>query len=103
HYERLGIRQELLGIQNILGTDAYKVNVIFPNGTTNVYYYDTQTGLRIRSVTAAGTADYSDYSEVGRLRFPHRVKQTSEVGSFELRLISAKVNSKLHDDLFKVD
>lgn len=103
HYNRLGIRQELLGIQNILGTDAYKINVILPNGATNIYYYDVKTGLRIRSSTAAGTADYSDYREVNGLKFPHIVRQTSEAQSFELRLISVKVNSRLNDNLFMVD
>ncbi|WP_161596726.1 M1 family metallopeptidase [Chitinophaga vietnamensis] len=96
--------------EDINGTDAYVVSIGTSDGLLMKNYYDTKTGLRLRSVTLAGqegnnsnntTTDFSDYRAIGGVLFPYT--QRTNVGGYDtgLKLTKAEANTGLGDDLFK--
>ncbi|NJN24834.1 MAG: insulinase family protein [Cyclobacteriaceae bacterium] len=69
----------LTGIENLEGTQAYAVEITKPSGNKTTYYYDVNTGLKLRTSTTLqspqGTmvqdTDLSDYREVNGVKFPY--------------------------------
>ncbi|MFN4079997.1 MAG: M16 family metallopeptidase, partial [Saprospiraceae bacterium] len=79
-YAALGYKLTLKGLEDLDGKNAYVVEVTRPNGRQSVEYYDKDTGLKLREISARGedeeqtiiTNDYSDYREVaGLVRKPY--------------------------------
>lgn len=103
YYDQYGIKQQLLGIEQVNGKDAYKVELTFPSGNTTTHYYDVESGLRVKSLSLTGTTEYADYREVDGLKFPFSIKQAAGPQMIDLKVISVKVNPKLKDELFRVD
>lgn len=103
YYDKHNINQELLGIERIGGEEAYKLQLTFPSGKTDIHYYDVNTGLKIRTITEGGTADFSDYREVDGIKFPFAIRQAMGPQMLDLKVLSVEVNSKLKDELFKID
>lgn len=74
----MGLNVELVGVENIEGTKAYAVEVTKPSGSKTTYYYDVDTGLKVReSEVVPGPqgemvqeTDMSDYKEVEGVKFP---------------------------------
>lgn len=101
-YAELNVETELLGVEKIGDKEAYKVRVTLPTGSTSYDYFDVKTGLKIRSISEAGRADYSDYRTVSRIKFPHQISQDMEGQSLNLKLQSVEINSRLKDSLFEI-
>lgn len=101
-YEELGIKLKLDGIEQIGQTEAYKVTLTKPSGKTSTRYFETKTNLLIKEVSDQGSIEYSDYREVGKLKFPYKMAQSGGGQSIDLNVISVKINSKLSDDLFTI-
>jgi len=103
YYNTYGIKQKLLGIETVNGKDAYKIEVTYPSGNTSTVYYDVETGYKLRSTSLMGTVDYSDYRDVEGLKYPFAIRQTAGPQTIDLKVVSVKINSKLKDELFRVD
>lgn len=101
-YPALGIKTSLDGIEEIDGSDAYKLTLTYPSGTNITHYYDIATGLKVRESGEQGIATFSDYKEVNGVRFPFTISQQMGPQSVELKVLSIKINSKLKDDLFTI-
>ena len=64
----------------------------------------------VRTITTAetpqgsfsSTIDMSDYKEVAGVKFPHKLKQSTPMGSIELTATSIEVNTNLPDSMFEV-
>jgi hypothetical protein len=100
-----GYKAELTSIKNLDGKDAYEIKVSH-EGNTGTYYYDVNTGLRIRMVRnnkdgGTSTTDFDDYRDVNGIKFPYKV--SADEGQFILNLTvqSVKVNAGLADSEFK--
>jgi zinc protease len=102
-YDKYGIRQELLGIEAVGGKDAYKLELTYPSGNSSTHYYDVETGLKIKSLGMAGSTEFSDYRDVDGIKFPFAIKQAAGPQIIDLKVITVKINSKLKDELFRVD
>ncbi len=102
-YDKYGIRRNLLGIESLNGRDAYKMEISFPSGKSETHYYDVETGLKIKSMNPTVVTEYTDYREVEGVKFPFLLKQSMGPQTFDLKVISVKVNTRLHDELFKVE
>lgn len=92
------------------GTKAYEVTLEKSNGSVAYYYYDTETGLRIREVTMAETpqgemaqsTSYADYQEVNGVLFPFTVSLPLGPQSMKAEVKNLEVNSGLSDSKFKL-
>jgi zinc protease len=93
----------LLGIEEQKDQKQYyKVQINKGADKKDIEFYDVLTGLKIRSESKQGTAEYADYKAVDGILFPFSLKQTMGPQSFNLTVTEIKVNSGLKDDLFEV-
>ena len=103
YFDKYNIKRELKGIETVGEKEAYKVEITYPTSRTETQYFDVETGLRIKLISENGVTEIADYREVSKVKFPFSIKQTSGPQSFDMKVLSVKVNSKLKDDLFKVN
>lgn len=109
-YKKMGIKVEVVGIESIEGKDAYNLTVTTPSGKKSTQYYDIESGFMVRTITTAetpqgsfsSTIDMSDYKEVAGVKFPHKLNQSTPMGSIELTATSIEVNTNLPDSMFEV-
>jgi len=102
-----------LQLSNMLETvndkDAYVVTVKDPLGITTRYYYDVQTGLKLKETTVtddpksdiASTKEYSDYKEVNGIKFPYTLKSANFQQDITFTITDITINSGLKDEDFK--
>jgi len=107
-YEELGIKLSIDGVEKIEGEDAFKIQVLMPNGKKSIDFYSAKTGFKIQSretiVTPQGefvqTQSYSDYREVSGVKYPFLVK-VSGIQNMELVIDSIEVNTEIKDEVFQ--
>ncbi|TVQ90487.1 MAG: insulinase family protein, partial [Bacteroidetes bacterium] len=124
NYKDFGIQKNLLGLEQIDGAYAYKVEVISPQGEKSFEYYDKASGLKIRTESTQGAAVISDYREIvikegerpsffarlfGRkatepvaLKFPHRIEQQAGPQVLDMEVIEVKIDSGLDKSIFSL-
>jgi predicted Zn-dependent peptidase len=111
HYGDLQYSAKLLGIVDIDGKKAYRVNVQTLPGGRFDEYYDVQSGLKLRrkeSKTQEGggyiqvVTDFSDYKPEGGVLFPHTLHQGGGV-DMVLNATSIAVNQGIADSTFSVE
>ena len=87
-------------IENIDGENAYKVNV----GEGKSLYYSVETGLKIKKEEAnpqgSSSTFYTDYKEVGGVKFPFKISQTMGPRKFDFLVKEIKVNEGVSDSDF---
>jgi hypothetical protein len=104
-----GYQVTLEGMEKIESNDVYRLKVIYPSGTTESEYYDAVSGLKIRKISRAeaqgqsieSTTDYSDYQEIGGVRFPFLMKQRMADQLIEIKVDQVDTNAKIDPALFK--
>ncbi len=95
---------ELIGIDTVDGSEAFKLEVT-ANGSTSLYYLHAVTYLPIRIDTSAGSASeitrLSDYRDVGGLMFPFSIAlQTQQmVLNFEV----VEINVPIEESAFSME
>lgn len=103
HYGRLGVTLALEGIEEIDGTEAYRLMLTYPSGKQSTQYFDVKSGLKIKELSEQGTATFGDYREVNGVKFPFAISQQMGPQTIDLKVLSIKINSKLKDDLFSIN
>ena len=96
------------GIERVNEHDTYVVEATRAEGAPDRMYFDTQTGLMVRSVnqryTTDGitefTADVADYTEVDGVKLPFSVRQTGASATFIIRFTEVHHNLQLTDSQF---
>lgn len=105
-YEELGFKTKLLGIEEIDGTDAYKMEIKTPNGTTRTDYFCTKSGLRLKSITKKGdiiaTSYFKDYKEVDGIKVPGIFIQSSGGRDLKMEVKNVDIKSKIEDNKFNL-
>ena len=110
-YLKEGLEVELKSIEDVNGSDAYRVAVMFPGGKTKTEYYDVESGLLVRSTeTSEGPqgsvtiiTDYADYKPVNGVMIPHNVSISGMLpggASMDLKVVEASANSNIDDAVF---
>jgi outer membrane lipoprotein-sorting protein len=104
NYAQYGIKFNLLGIEEINGKDAYKVEQINPNGIDkSTDYYNVETGLKIRSVEKQSITDFENYKEVeGGIKMPYTITQDMGDQTIKLEVVSIQINTKMKDSVFEM-
>ncbi|MDF1699269.1 MAG: pitrilysin family protein [Saprospiraceae bacterium] len=79
-YMNEGYEVNLKGIEEVEGENAYKVEVVKPNGNKSYEYYSVKSNLLIRNTTTQPgqggedttiVTDLGDYKDVNGVQFPH--------------------------------
>ncbi|MGN6618047.1 MAG: M1 family metallopeptidase [Ilyomonas sp.] len=101
-------RAELAGVQTINGKDAYVVKYSTASGLDFTYYYDVNTGYKIRETQGSpmapgvtSTVDFSDYQDVKGIKFPFKMHEDQGQYDFDLTVQNITINSGLTDADFK--
>lgn len=107
----MSLDTQLTGIETIEGTSAYAVEITKPSGSKTTYFYDINTGLKLRtSATAQGPqgevvqeTDLADYQDVNGVKFPYTI--TMPMGPAKMKAIaeSIEVNSGIEDSEFAIE
>jgi hypothetical protein len=70
-------------------------------GSTATYYYDVNTGYKVRTIQSdkpgAPSADFSDYRDVNGVKFPYHIISDEGEVVLDLTVQDIKVNSGLTD------
>ncbi|MFC2113886.1 hypothetical protein ACFLRI_00900 [Bacteroidota bacterium] len=106
-YAELGVKLELLGIDNINGVEAYALKMTIPGGAEQFEYFDINSGLRIRTMTFIempegkfeNILDMGDYKPVKGVKFPFSMTQSVGGQVIELTVSSYLLN-KVDDAVF---
>lgn len=107
-YTEMGYKSELVGVDNVNGSDAYVIELTSPTGEVSKIYYDNKTNLRVKNVSttklpngdeATSIVEWKDYKNVDGYMFP-MVQAISGVQDLEIEATEIIVNSKLDDSVF---
>jgi len=101
---------KLLAIEKVEGKDAYTVEYKLPSGFKSTYYYDVQSGLKVKQTesletpqgTMVSATTYSDYKEVDGVRFPQKIGQQQGPMNLTFELTEIEVNPEVKDSLFSL-
>ncbi|MES2733523.1 MAG: pitrilysin family protein [Bacteroidota bacterium] len=107
YYTQLGVKSTLDGVENLDGTEVYKVELATPSGDKITAYFDSKTGLKIKQTSTVDSPQgpvpqsttMSDYREVNSVKFPHKI--VNGMG-LQLEVQTVEVNKGLNDDAFEV-
>ncbi len=95
-YKEKGHTVELLGIEDLDGTEAYKVKLTKKNGDETIMFLDTEYCLEIKSQSTTNRqgmeleveASFGDYKEVAGVMMAHSITQTVQGGPAGSQVIS---------------
>ncbi|TCO08452.1 M16 family metallopeptidase [Natronoflexus pectinivorans] len=95
---------ELVGVENVEGMEAFRINVLSNGENTKSLYYSVETGLKLREVSTGmqGTviSVFIDYKEVNGVKFPSVMRQTAGPQTFDITIDSIEVNTGIDDEVF---
>lgn len=104
NYDQEGYTTELLGIESISGSDAYKVDITTPAGIDITAYYAVESGLKIREETTFGErstqSGYSNYKDVDGYILPHLISSDQGAMSMEMKVEEITINTGISDSQF---
>ncbi len=109
--KELGIELKLVGIEDVNGKKAYKIDVVKPKNNITTEYYDISTGLKLQEISTRNTEQgqftttivYGEYKDFNGYKFPGTISQSVAGQSFDLTVESYIVNSGLEDGIFVVE
>jgi outer membrane lipoprotein-sorting protein len=101
---------ELTGIETVDSALCYKILLNTEEGTNWVQFYEIDSGLKIKEIKEVETTQgsfkqatfYSNYKEVGGLKFPFNIKQSFGMQTIEMNVSSVKLNEGLNDYIFEI-
>jgi hypothetical protein len=96
------------GIEKVDDHDTYVIEATRREGSPDKMYFDTQSGLMVRSVNQRYTpdgvtefqADVDDYTAVDGIKLPFTVRQTGASATFVIRFTEVHHNLQLTDAQF---
>ena len=106
--ETYGLKISLTGIEQVDSFDCYVVKMVLPSGLRWQQYYSVETGFKLKEIKELHTQQglfeqesfYSDYRNVGGLKFPFKILQNMGMQKLELNVGSIKLNTGFSDDVF---
>lgn len=111
HYAEMQQVAQLMGVVDVDGVKAYRVNVKTLPGGQFDDYYDVATGLKLRrkehqaqenGATAQVITDYGDYKPVAGVLFPHTLEQGGAM-EMTLKATEISVNKGVSTAVFTVE
>ncbi len=110
HYDQLGVKRTLAGIEKVGSADAYKVVLETPSGSQATEFYDTNTFLKLKQVmsgemgstTVTQTTLFSDYRDINSIKFPYKLQTLIGSQDIPWTVTSVETNTNLSDESFEV-
>jgi zinc protease len=108
--ELYGVRTELIGMEIIDSVQCYNISMNMEDSTNWNQFYEVESGLKIKEIKSIETPQgffeqesfFSEYREVGNLKFPFKITQTLGVQTIELIIEKIEINTGLQDVLFEI-
>lgn len=105
------LNAELTGVETIEGKNAYAVEITKPSGNKTTYYYDAESGLKVRtSETVQGPqgeiaqeTDLLEYKEVDGVKFPFTITLPMGPMKMTANAESIELNTGIEDSEFAVE
>ncbi|MHC1737635.1 MAG: hypothetical protein AB9882_06455 [Ignavibacteriaceae bacterium] len=109
--EKYGLKYNVKDTVSLPGGTAYKLEKVYPGGSSGLEYYDLLTGLRVKEERTIDTPQgvlnqvihYSDYRDVEGVKFPFKVVQEIQGMRIELIVKTVELNKGLKDSIFMKD
>ncbi|GAB3571222.1 hypothetical protein GCM10027578_29090 [Spirosoma luteolum] len=106
----MGVKSTLSGIEKVDGKDAYKVVHTSSDGISWSDFYDTQTGLKVQTVSTTkgpqgdvqSAVSYADYKDVNGIKYPMTISQNMGPMVLKLTVDKVEINKGLKDADFSV-
>ncbi len=110
-YEESGHEVELIGTEEIEGTETYKIKVTYPDSAVRHYYLDAEYYLpvkiddtrKVQGGEVTVEQSLGDYKEVGGLMMAHTIEVTTPAqpgGSQVLQVEQVELNVPVDDSTF---
>jgi len=110
-WQEKGHKVELVGLEDVEGTEAYKIKVDLANGDVRYHFLDSEYFITIKQeakTTVQGNERefetvLSDYKEVGGHMFPHSIESKPKgapAGQQVFTIDEIEVGADVSDDLF---
>lgn len=109
-WQEKGHKVELIGLEEVEGTEAYKIKVDLANGDVRYHYLDSEYFITIKqegkTMMQGNEVEFetvlSDYKEVGGLMFPHSIesKPKGAPSGQVITIDQIEVDVEVADDLF---
>ncbi len=107
NYAGKGHKAELLGKEDVEGTECFKIKVTLASGKEETYFIDPTSYMIVRSTSKKKvngqevelTSDMSDYKVVDGVKMPHSVSQAFGT----VIMTSIKANQTIDEKLYKHD
>lgn len=101
-------KMSLKGKESVDGHDAYVVEAVAEDGSPETWYFDANTGLRVRIISQTegpdGTTEVDtqlgDYREVDGIKYPFLIHQSLGMIAYTIRLAEVKQNVPIDDAKF---
>jgi hypothetical protein len=105
-YADKGHTVELLGIEEVDGTEAHKIKLVRKNGDESIMFLDTEYCLEIKSKSKTkvqGTemeveVSYGDYKEVSGVMIAHSITQVTQGGPGAMSITFEKIEANVDMD-----
>ncbi|HVF57321.1 MAG TPA: hypothetical protein VM934_14295 [Pyrinomonadaceae bacterium] len=111
NYQQKGHRVEFLGMDEVEGTETFKLKVTLKNGDTRIYYMDTDyyvpikidTKRMVRGAEREYETMLGDYKEVAGWYLPHSIEVGTKGSQFRQKVTYEKIeaNVALDDGRFR--
>ncbi len=106
NYEQKGVKVEYVGMDEVEGTDTYKLKVTMPTGDVRYYYMDTDyfvpikidTKRMIRGAEREYETLLGDYKEVNGWYLPHSIETGPKGSPFKQKITYEKIEANVPID-----
>jgi outer membrane lipoprotein-sorting protein len=113
NYKEKGSTVELLGKEDMEGSEAYKIKLTDKDGDVTTYYLDASSYLvlkqeskkKIKEKEITSTVTMGDYKSVDGIMIPHSVEIKSnneQMGTQNVTIEKVEMNVPVEDDIFKM-
>ncbi len=106
--EDKGIELELIGKEDVEGTEAFHIQVSHPDGSVDHYFLDAEYYIPIQTKSTAtfqgqeveSTTTLGDYKEIAGVLFAHSMSQSGGMGMTNIVVDKIDVNGDVDDSIF---
>jgi hypothetical protein len=110
-YEKKGHKIELIGKEDMEGTEVFKLKLTKKDGQEIYYFIDTEAFIELKTSTTKKKQDgseikidtiYGDYKPVASVMIPHSMSFSINQQSMNLTIDAVEPNVELAEDFFSM-